>query len=215
MLIKICGLRSAADVELALACSVDFYGLIFHEKSPRYIRPEDAATLPCIKAARVGVFTTKDTEQISRIAKIAALDFIQLHGEQCIDAAKRLGSERIIRVLWPMRYSDIGELKKEAQKWAPYCSMFLLDAGTSGGGSGKNLEWTRLSGLNLPRPWLLAGGLTPENVLEAVKQSLPAGVDLNSGMEDEFGRKSPQKLRAALIQLEKYGCKKCKGEDLI
>lgn len=204
MLVKICGLRSAADVKLALACNADFYGLIFHEKSPRYINPEEAAALPCGKAGRVGVFTTKDAEEISRIAKIAALDFIQLHGEQNIDVAKGLGPERIIRVLWPMRYSDIGELKNEAQKWAPYCSMFLLDAGKSGGGSGKNLEWTRLSGLNLPQPWLLAGGLTPENVLEAVNQSLPAGVDLNSGMEDEFGRKSPQKIRAALSRLEKF-----------
>ena len=79
--------------------------------------------------------------------------------------------------------------------------MFLLDAGMSGGGSGKRIGSERLRGLNAPRTWLLAGGLTPENVKETVAACVPGGVDFNSGLESEPGRKDPSRMRAALTAL--------------
>lgn len=201
MLVKICGLRSSADVEVALACKADFYGIIFHEKSPRYVSPNEARNFPAGSPLRVGVFTSTDAKAISDIVKVAGLDLIQLHGEQDASLAQKLGGERVIRVLWPMRYSTLAELEQEAEKWAPHCSMYLLDAGKSGGGSGKSLAWKQLAGLCLPHPWLLAGGLGPDNVGEAIKLCKPHGVDLNSGVEDERGQKSPEKIRAALLGL--------------
>ena len=87
------------------------------------------------------------------------------------------------------------------ERHAHAAGMFLLDAGTSGGGSGQRVDGEGLRGLHAPRPWLLAGGLTPENVREAVEACAPHGVDFNSGLESEPGRKDPSRIRAALTAL--------------
>lgn len=120
----------------------------------------------------------------------------------CADRLSRtLGAERLIRVLWPERYPDLAALEETMNRHAATAGMFLLDAGMSGGGSGKRIGPGRLHGLNAPRPWLLAGGLTPENVKETVAACVPDGVDFNSGLESEPGRKNPSRMRAALTAL--------------
>nr|MDE7240631.1 phosphoribosylanthranilate isomerase [Desulfovibrio sp.] len=78
------------------------------------------------------------------------------------------------------------------------CAWFLLEAGKMGGGSGRPQDWTRLAGLSSPRPWLLAGGLTPLNAASAVAACAPDGLDFNSGVEEAPGKKSPDLLAAAV-----------------
>ena len=164
-----------------------------------------AAALDSGDMLRVGVFVTDDMRFIEETARAARLDRIQLHGDQsttCADRLSRtLGAERLIRVLWPERYPDLAALEETMNRHAASTGMFLLDAGMSGGGSGKRIGSERLRGLNAPRPWLLAGGLTPENVKETVAACVPDGVDFNSGLESEPGRKDPSRMRAALTAL--------------
>lgn len=82
--------------------------------------------------------------------------------------------------------------------FAPHCGLFLLDAGQSGGGSGHTLRWRALQGLHAPRPWLLAGGLSPDNMESALAECAPDGLDLNSGLETTPGVKDPARLASAV-----------------
>ena len=195
LIIKICGMREQADLDCAAALGVDLCGFIFAPQSPRAVTPEQAAALD----------SGDDMRFIEETARAARLDRIQLHGDQpmtCADRLSRtLGAERLIRVLWPERYPDLAALEETMNRHAASTGMFLLDAGMSGGGSGKRIGSERLRGLNAPRPWLLAGGLTPENVKETVAACVPDGVDFNSGLESEPGRKDPSRMRAALTAL--------------
>lgn len=205
LIIKICGMREQADLDCTAALGVNLCGFIFAPQSPRAVTPEQAAALDSGDMLRVGVFVTDDMRFIEETARAARLDRVQLHGDQSMTCANRLsrtlGAERLIRVLWPERYPDLAALEETMNRHAATAGMFLLDAGMSGGGSGKRIGPGRLRGLHAPRPWLLAGGLTPENVKETVAACAPDGVDFNSGLESEPGRKDPSRMRAALTAL--------------
>ena len=205
LLVKICGMREQHALDCAAALGVDFCGFIFAPESPRAISPEAAAGLDSRGMGRVGVFVTDDMRLIAESARLARLDRIQLHGDRSITCAevlaRTLGAERLIRVLWPDRYPDRQALEEAMNRHAPTVGAFLLDAGLGGGGSGRRIGEEKLSGLRAPKPWLLAGGLTPENVREAVEACAPDGVDFNSGLESEPGRKDPSRMRAAVAAL--------------
>lgn len=202
MLIKICGMKSQDDLDLAARTGFDFCGFVFHPKSPRYIPPEAAARLDSGPMRRVGVFVDQDAEEIINIMTIARLDFAQLHGSQSMECARAIGSEKAVRVLWPERYDSPESLMADAGAYASSCAYYLLDAGTSGGGSGNALTWRNLAGLFFPRPWLLAGGLSPHNVLQAIKSCNPAGLDFNSGLEFAPGIKDRAKINLLMEILQ-------------
>ncbi len=201
-LVKICGLRRQEDLDCAAAAGADFCGFIFHPASPRHIDPVAAAALDSRGPRRVGVFVRQGVAEIQTILRVARLDMAQLHGDQSPDCARALGAARIIRVLWPARYPDQAALEADMARHAPDAALFLLDAGMAGGGSGRTLSGVPLPGPNAPRPWLLAGGLTPDNVSRALA-ACPGcgGVDMNSGLESAPGCKDHQKIRAALTAL--------------
>jgi len=199
--IKVCGITHQSDLSTAMGMGAHFCGFIFHPESPRYIAPERAAALDSALIRRVGVFVNQNAEEIMDIMKTARLEFAQLHGEQTLDCARRIGPEKVIRVLWPDRYESMNVLQKEIELWADSCSWFLLDAGSRGGGHGVSLDWRALASLKFSRPWFLAGGLSSVSLNKALEQCSPNGVDLNSGVEAIPGLKSPQKLLAALKTL--------------
>lgn len=198
MRIKFCGMRRQDDVDTAARLGADAVGFIFHPASPRAC-PPDAAALSSPGLARVGVFVEQKEEDIARIMALARLDVAQLHGAQDTAAcARRLGPERLWRVIWPGRYADAAALQAALDAEAPHCAAFLLDAGTGGGGSGCVLDWAALQGLRWPRPWWLAGGLGPDNVAAALTLCRPDGLDVNSGVEDAPGRKNREKMAAVM-----------------
>lgn len=199
MRIKFCGLRRQEDVDAAARLGADAAGFIFHPASPRACLPEAAAALSSPGLARVGVFVEQTEEEIARIMALARLDVAQLHGAQDTAAcARRLGAERLWRVIWPRRYADAAALQAALDAEAPYCAAFLLDAGTGGGGSGCALDWAALEGLRRSRPWWLAGGLGPDNVAAALAACRPDGLDVNSGVEDAPGMKNREKMAAVM-----------------
>ena len=180
-------------------------GFIFHPRSPRGIKAEQAAALDSGKLLRVGVFVNQGADEIRRIMDEARLDFAQLHGHQCVECAKAIGAERVIRVLWPDRYTHRALLYNDLQRHAEACAYYLLDAGLKGGGSGYKLDWSDLGSLRPPQPWLLAGGLSAANVGKALGMCGPAGVDFNSGVEDAPGRKNREKMAAAFLAANSKG----------
>ena len=211
ILTKVCGLTRLEDVDLCCQLGVDFVGFVFAAKSSRCVTPAQAAALctclpdqsalaspaPLPAPRRVGVFVGATVEEVQATMQEAHLDFAQLHGGEDEDFCRAVGPERVIKVLWPERLGRQG-LEQELARFAPVCAMFLLEAGASGGGSGKAMNWQLLAGLEVPRPWLLAGGLGPHNMREALAACWPSGVDMNSALETAPGIKDHALIQAAV-----------------
>ena len=174
-------------------------GFVFHAGSPRCVDAVTVSRLESGSMVRVGVFTGQDSGEIARIMRLARLDL----ADQSEECARQLGPERVIRVLWPQRYGDAASLEAAAGRYADSCSLYLLDAGRAGGGSGRTLAWEDLGSLHLSHPWLLAGGMSPANFRQALTQCRPDGVDCNSGVEEAPGRKDAR----AMVEMARLAVK--------
>jgi len=199
--IKVCGMREPAEVAGVVAAGVDAIGLIFVEKSPRHIDPDRAREIveslpPFVDA--VGVFVDQDAAQVNEIVRYCGLTKVQLHGTEspAYCAAINCRVMKVFRVKESLTREDL-------LPYADEVSGFLFDTFQEkvAGGTGQTFDWSLLEKLAPPRPVILAGGLTPENVGEAVRQVRPFAVDLNSGVECAPGRKDIAKVRAAIAQV--------------
>jgi len=202
MLIKVCGLTRAEDVILCEELGVDRIGFIFHPASPRNVDVPQVADFVRGRALRVGVFVRQSANQVCKIMDQAGLDLAQLHGGQDQAFCRAVGPRRVVKVFWPQRYARLEDLQRDIEADATFCQAVLLDAGISGGGHGRSLDFGWLAGLRSPLPWFLAGGLGPENIRDALSRCTPDGVDLNSSVEDALGRKSREALTQALRELK-------------
>ncbi|MFZ5811919.1 MAG: phosphoribosylanthranilate isomerase [Thermodesulfobacteriota bacterium] len=197
---KVCGLTRPDDVAACLDAGAAMTGFIFAAKSPRRITPRAARDLPAAKALRVGVFVEQTPDEVLRIMDAAGLDLAQLHGGQDEAFCRAVGPDRVIKALWPEKLGSPRAVEEEMGRFAPVCRFFLLDAGTSGGGHGRAMDFSLVAGLESPRPWLLAGGLGPANIEAALDAAAPDGLDLNSGLERAPGVKDHQAIaRVAAI----------------
>jgi len=203
-MIKTCGITRVQDARLCAEAGADLLGFIFHPSSPRCVEPTLPAGLSghdLGQARKVGVFVTQTAQEVRQVMDRACLDYAQLHGDQGPDFCRAVGLARVIKVFWPQRHATLASLQAHMARFAD-CALFLLDAGTWGGGHGKSLDFALLAGLKSPRPWLLAGGLGPDSLGAALATCAPirnmAGVDLNSGVESTPGIKEPHKIRSAM-----------------
>lgn len=199
MLLKVCGLTRQKDMLLAAELGADFCGFIFHPRSPRAVTPEEAALLRSGGMKRVGVFVGQNAVEIRRIMVAARLDYAQLHGGQSLACADAVGSERVIRVLWPETFATPEDMQQEVDRQAAHCAFYLADAGRQGGGSGLLCGRAWLRQVQFPHPWLLAGGLHAGNAAQALADCAPDGLDCNSALEDRPGCKNAAKLRALAV----------------
>jgi phosphoribosylanthranilate isomerase len=205
--IKICGVTTPRDAEIACAAGADAVGINFFHGSVRRVLPDRAAEIVSAvggKAVVVGVFVDERPEEIARICRPLGIRTVQLSGREPASDADRVAGCRLktVHLSGPEGLHPFREYP---------CEAFLLDADVPGsfGGTGKRLDWKslgdRIRGPRIRfegepadregRPWILAGGLTPENVLEAVRQARPHGVDVAGGVEEAPGRKDPDKIR--------------------
>ncbi|MBU1139723.1 MAG: phosphoribosylanthranilate isomerase [Proteobacteria bacterium] len=197
--IKMCGITRKKDAEAGIKAGLDALGFIFYEKSPRNVTPDFVRKVvaripPFIDC--VGVFVDRDQEEVEEIVEYCGLTHAQLHGKE-----KPKYCERIERRASPCRVIKafrVGK-KSSASDFTPYDDVvrgYLLDTYVkdNAGGTGKTFDWNIIQNLNLKRPIILAGGLTPENVVQAVKVVAPYGVDVNSGVETGPGIKDHAKL---------------------
>lgn len=199
--IKVCGMREMAEVAAVVAAGVDAVGLIFVEQSPRYVDPERAreivASLPPFVDA-VGVFVDQEVARVNEIARYCGLTKVQLHGAESPAYCAEINC-RVIKVFQVRASLATADLAA----YAGEVSGFLFDTFHEkiAGGTGQTFDWQLLQKLSPPRPVILAGGLTPDNVGEAIRQAHPYAVDLNSGVEFAPGRKNLDKVRAAIAQV--------------
>ncbi len=198
MLIKICGMSEQNIIDRAYGLGVDLCGFIFYPPSPRNVTPDQAAALNTHGMGRVGVFVNQSEEETLEAARRARLDYIQLHGGQPVDFAGSFPRRYVIRTLFPRRYATADSLLMDAERLAEGCGMFLIDAGL---GSGMTLDWNALSGIRFPRPWILAGGIGPDNAARAAALCKPDGMDLNSRLETAPGRKNILLMEKTVLAL--------------
>ena len=198
MRIKICGNTSLDDARAAVELGAWAVGLIHHPESPRYVEPAVAAEIGAALKRRcevAGVFVNSTMDEIVRAADEEQLTIVQLHGDQgpqfCREVARRTGT-KVMRAFRVRSGADI----RGAEAFRT--DFHLFDAYRPGtvGGTGESFDWELLAGRQSQIPALLAGGLTPENVGEAILAAKPWGVDVVSGVEAEPGRKDHRQLAA-------------------
>ncbi len=197
--IKMCGITRKKDAIAGIEAGLDALGFIFYEKSPRnvtsdFVRKVVAKVPPFIDC--VGVFVDRDREEVEEIVEYCGLSHAQLHGKEKPKYCERL--ERFASPCRVIKAFRVGK-KSSGSEFTPYDGVvrgYLLDTYVkdNAGGTGKTFDWNIIQGLNLQRPVILAGGLTPENVVQAIKSAKPYGVDVNSGVETEPGIKDHSKL---------------------
>lgn len=191
--IKICGVTSASDAAMAASLGADAVGINFYKGSRRYVPVSEAAPIVAAlkgKAVPVGVFVNELPEIISEICRELRIEVVQLSGREPPAAARVLPFRRIKAV----HVRDGSELA--AYREYP-CEALLLDAFVPGefGGTGKALDWGAIRKPRPGIPWILAGGLTPDNVAVAIRRACPDGVDVAGGVESVPGRKDPAKVK--------------------
>lgn len=193
--IKICGIKNLNDALAAMDAGADLIGFNFYPKSPRYIDVGRCRDIMSVmrqlgRVTCVGVFVNASVGQILATMDTLGLNLAQLHGDETVEMLSQLDGKAF------KAFRGIPESVDEfARSESP---AFLVDASVKGvyGGSGVTADWNGAAELAKKYPLLLAGGLTPENVAEAVRQVKPWGVDVASGVEAGAGEKDPSKMKA-------------------
>jgi phosphoribosylanthranilate isomerase len=202
--VKICGIRREVDAERAVSLGASAIGFVFWPESPRAVTADQARAiarqLPAFVAA-VGVFVNQPREEVLKIADLARLTAIQLHGDE--DASTFLGSPIPVIKALPV---GPGFTMSAVEDLPPEVTV-LLDAHdpVRRGGTGRPIEWTVASAAARRRPIILSGGLTPDNVQRAVREVRPYAIDVSSGVETAPGIKDESKLRALFGALQAAG----------
>jgi phosphoribosylanthranilate isomerase len=192
--VKICGITNISDAIAAVDFGADALGFVFFEGSPRYISPEAAATiinqLPPFTTT-IGVFVDEKPEQVEKIIDLTRIDIVQFHGNEppgVCDVSRH--SIKAIRVKSLESLDPLNNYKDRV-------SAFLLDTFTPDvlGGTGQIFNWDIAVYAKQFGRIILAGGLTPDNVVKAVKRVRPYGIDVSSGVESKKGKKDHKKMR--------------------
>lgn len=192
--IKICGLTNLDDALAAVEAGADALGFVFCAESPRVISRKTAATIIARlpeSTTPVGVFVDEDLNVVRETMSECGLRIAQLHGQESAAYCSALG----FSVIKAIRLRHRVDLKTMA---GYQIGAFLLDAFVAGvpGGTGARLDWDLASTITWPRPLILAGGLTPDSVGEAIRRLRPDGVDVSSGVEFGPGKKDHAKVKA-------------------
>lgn len=198
--VKICGITSIEDALHAAACGADALGFVFHEESPRCVTPERARSLvaalpPFI--VTVGLFVNQPRERVAEVAGFCGLDVVQLHGDEPPENC-RVSGRRVIKAIRVRDRDSLENLNRFS------VSAFLLDAWDPDryGGTGRSVNLDLATTVARKHRIILAGGLKPDTVAEAIRVVAPYGVDVSSGVESTPGRKDPE-LVAAFIRAAK------------
>ena len=200
--VKICGLATVDDVRACADAGANYMGLVFFEKSPRNITIPAARELALaapLGLAKVALVVNPSDAELDAITETVPLDMLQLHGRETPERVAEVKARYGLPVMKAVGIADGDDLPK-LESYFGVADQILVDAkppkgGELPGGNGLSFDWRLIAGRRWPCPWMLAGGLTDENVAEAVKMTGAKQVDVSSGVEDAPGQKN-----AKLIQ---------------
>jgi phosphoribosylanthranilate isomerase len=218
-LVKICGLSTERSLDTALAAGADMVGFVFFEKSPRHVSLARARQLGARGRGRakiVALSVDADDEALGAIIDAIAPDFLQLHGRETPDRLIEIKARFGIAAIKAIGVSGPADLAP-AKSYGP-ADMLLFDAkapknAAHPGGNGIAFDWRLLAGLDAPQPYLLSGGLDPENVGEAIALTGASGVDVSSGVESAPGVKDDAKIAAFIARARQaFAAEDDKGE---
>lgn len=201
--VKICGLRTAADMAAVVAAGAAYAGFVFFPKSPRHLTTDQAkllafATPPGL--AKVALTVDADDAALDEIVEAVPLDLLQLHGHETPERVAQLRARYGLPVMKAIGVADEGDLAALTE-YSLVADQILIDAKPSKGadlpgGNGLSFDWRLLVGRKWLKPWMLAGGLTPLNVAEAIRLTGARQVDVSSGVEAAPGIKDPALISA-------------------
>ncbi|MFD1697486.1 phosphoribosylanthranilate isomerase [Roseibium aestuarii] len=203
IMIKICGLTTEDTMRAALDAGADMVGLVFFPKSPRHVSLSQACKLADMARGRaqvVALTVNMDLDSLSRINELVRPDLFQFHGSEtpeAIAAAKVMFGKPVMKAVAISSADDL----EEARFFAVVADRLLFDAkppkgSDLPGGNGVSFDWDLLKDLDLPKPFMLSGGLDPSNVAEAIRRSGARAVDVSSGVERDKGVKDIEKIKA-------------------
>ena len=200
MKVKICGITTVEDALLAVQQGAWAIGYVFEPKSTRYVDPKTAGKISKALPAsieKIGVFVNEAAERVNEISAKAGLTMAQLHGEETPQDAKGINIP-IIKAIRLQNEAQIDDLKNWDQ-----AKYILIDSYVEGqrGGTGKVANWPLAMQMSQKHDVILAGGLTPENLEEAIQKVRPIAVDISSGVEAETGRKSATKIKQVFTNI--------------
>ncbi|WP_241664022.1 phosphoribosylanthranilate isomerase [Oecophyllibacter saccharovorans] len=212
--IKICGLRRPAEMELCQALKVRWVGLVFHPASPRFLTPGEArclyeATSPAQadEPERIGLFVKPTLRVIEQVLEHLPLDGLQLYTS--LENAQAIRRHFQLPVWLAQGIADKAHLPSGSS--ADQIDGYVIEArataqDTRPGGLGRSFDWALTQDWHSPRPWMLAGGLTPENVQTALQLSGARAVDVSSGVEESPGRKSLARMEKFVRNVRAKSC---------
>jgi phosphoribosylanthranilate isomerase len=190
--IKICGITNLADARYASGAGADMLGFIQHEASPRFVDPGLARDIIAWihGAESVGVFVDRPADEVNKTVAGTGFDWIQLHGSESPAYCAQIEG-RVIKAIRIFPGTSASEIELALAAYSDAVDAFLVDTGSNraAGGTGEAFDWSILEGVDFPKPWLLAGGLHPENIGSALERLSPWGVDVASGVEEKPGQK--------------------------
>ena len=200
--VKICGLANVDDVRACADAGANYMGLVFFEKSPRNITIPAARELALaapLGLAKVALVVNPSDVELDAITGTVPLDMLQLHGRETPERVTEVKARYGLPVMKAVGIADGDDLPK-LESYFGVADQILVDAkppkgGELPGGNGLSFDWRLIAGRRWPCPWMLAGGLTPENVAEAVKMTGAKQVDVSSGVEDAPGQKNAELIQ--------------------
>ncbi|SEN13690.1 phosphoribosylanthranilate isomerase [Gemmobacter aquatilis] len=201
--VKICGLRTVADVAAVAAAGAAYAGFVFFAKSPRHLSLEvarDLALAAPIGLAKVALTVDADDATLDAIVEAVPLDMLQLHGHESPDRVADVRARYGLPVMKALGVADEGDLAPLFE-YSLVADQLLIDAkppkgAALPGGNGLSFDWRLVAQRRWLKPWMLAGGLTPENVAEAIRLTNARQVDVSSGVESAPGIKDAGKIAA-------------------
>jgi phosphoribosylanthranilate isomerase len=200
---KICGLKTESDVVAAAAAGAAYVGFVFFEKSPRNISFEDAANLAQLVPlgmAKVALTVNADNAMLDELTAKVPRDMLQLHGKETPERVAEVTARYGLPVMKAIGVADATDME-QISLYTGIADQLLIDAkppkgSVLPGGNGLAFDWRLLAGRRWATPWMLAGGLTPENVAQAVQLTGAKQVDVSSGVESQSGVKDHDKISA-------------------
>ena len=195
--VKICGLTTLEDARFASGALADYLGFIFYPESPRYIEPGKAsAVISWLEGPqKVGVFVNQPLEEVNRIARLTAIDLVQLHGDESPEYCRMIDLP-VIKVIHVTKETGEKELEKKIDLYSDVSEYLLFDSkiGKQWGGTGQTFDWELIRNRLPDIPFMLSGGLHSGNIQNAIQTISPDAIDVSSSLEESPGLKDFDKM---------------------